>query len=223
MKKLLIGLAAGAIALGASVIPASAGNGPIGSYNGPLPYDSTPGSMWDYIDARNGYGEQLVLMAGLSNTLDVCGNGKTLYTLFLPLESVLTLAVDEVFDTTIADLAESPAVVKALLSDHLVAGAVDPGLLTSQDGGVKKLVAVSGYVINIRMLNTITYPVYGSITQFWSDWYANGQQLINATVTCNGWIYDMFGVFQPEDYAETFGTNNLPPTGSAVSELPDTL
>ncbi len=221
MKKVLFGIAAGAMALGATVIPASAGAG-----GGPvnLPYDTDFGSMWDVIDARDGYGEQLVLMAGLSNTLDQCGNGETLYTLFLPLESVLEVVVDDVLDTTIADLAETPAVVKAILSDHLVAGAVDPELLTSTDAGIKKLIAVSGYVINIRMLNTITdlyaAALYG---QWWEDWYANGQQLVGATLACNGWVYDMFGMFQAENYAETFGTNNNPPTGSAVSELPDTL
>lgn len=217
MKKTLIGIAAGAIALGASVIPTNAA-GPFA-----LPYDETTGSMWDFVNVGEGYAEQLVLVAGLANTLDQCGNGKTLYTLFLPTEDVLASFLADELDMTIADLAENPAAVKAILSDHLVRGAVDPALMTSVPAGIKKLIATSGFVINIRELSTVIYE--NDATDVWTDWYANGNQLVGATATCNGWVYSMFGIFDPRDYSPVTGTNTATtaPATAAPSELPNTL
>jgi hypothetical protein len=213
MKKIIIGIAASAMALGASLGAVNAA----GPYA--LPHDSTTGSMWDYIDAGNGLTEQLVLVAGLANTLDQCGNGKTLYTLFLPVEDVLAALLEEA-DMTVADFAQNPAAVRSLLNDHLVVGAVDPALLTSVPSGIKKLIAASGFVINIRDLNTVMYDA-----DVWTDWYANGNQLLGAVATCNGWLYPMFGFFDTTNYSPTNGSNTgttVAPTSEA-SELPDTL
>ena len=210
MKKTLIGIAAGALALGASIVPVNA-EGPYG-----LPYSESTGSMWEYLNGSSGIAEQLVLVAGLTNTLDQCGNGKPMYTLFLPTEDVLAGFLEEL-EVTVADLAANPAAVQALLNDHLVRGAVDPMLLTSVTTGIKKLVAISGLNINIRKLDTVIYE------GIWMDWYANGNQLVGAVVTCNGWIYNMFGTFDTREYAPVIGTNPATVAPTATGDLPDTL
>ena len=232
MKKMIIGMAIGAAALGATVVPASAGIGLGGVVGDGEPLDE---SIWDLLVEDRGYTEyaddaapgdgqdagfsDIVLIAGMAHTLDACGNGKPQYTLFAPYVDVLT-EVLHALDAEIADLQATPDVVKAILADHLVNGSFSPEQLALS----KRLVARSGYILNIQNINTV-YTNGGPAVI--DDFYVNGQEIVLDNPACNGWLYTIMGFINSQDYVTSEGMNALdtPQDGTpgGTNSLPNTL
>ena len=129
MKKILLGMAAGAMALGASIVPASAG---------------VDGSIWEIVDDNSSVLADLVLVAGMATQLDACGNGEAQYTLFAPIDPVLEGVLDAL-GVSVSDLNATPAAVKGILNDHLVNGAFSPWQLDLDE--ITTLTARSGFTL----------------------------------------------------------------------------
>lgn len=229
MKKLIIGAVIGAAAIGATIAPANAGSfgGVIG---GGYALDE---SVWDLVVENRGSTEyaddaagqdagfsDILLIAGLANTLDACGNGKAQYTLFAPYMDVLTEVLGpDGMDAKISDLAASPNVVRSIVNDHLVNGSFSPEQIALS----KRLVTRSGYILNIQNINTL----YSGSSVSIDDFYVNGQQIIEANPACNGWLYTILGFINSKDYVVSEGMNSLdaPKDGTAggTDSLPNTL
>ena len=211
MKKALIGMLAGAAAVGASVIPASAGYA-----------DST---VWEGIDAGlcsddgGKLFEQIVLVAGLAGALDTDGNGKPNYTVFAPLESVLAEVLDDL-NLEISDISANPAIARTIVNDHIVRGSFDQNEL--EDTDLTRITMQSGFVATVFGSND---PLSRSVP---GDVYIAGGLIVSGTDLANGWLYCIAGFVDPTPQVPTNGVdasgNPAPATpASAASGLPDTL
>jgi hypothetical protein len=231
MKKILLGLAVGATVF-AGAVPVSAGFK--GGYDS---NENSDDSIWEIVDGQNmeivstaiagdGVLADLILIAGMATMLDACGNGKPFYTLFAPIELgdmtngaevgaavggvslPLEIFLDEVLGASVADLQATPAVVRALLNDHLVNGSFSPWQLDSDS--VTTLTARSGFVLRNENGNTI-----------------NDLNIAFSEQACNGWVYGIFGVIDSTPQVPTEGLNSLdtPTDGTpgGSNSLPDTL
>jgi LPXTG-motif cell wall-anchored protein len=210
MKKILTGLAAGALALGVAV-PASAGG---------------PDSVYDILADSSSTLELLLDSAGLDEALGDCGatgnnNGLPDYTVFIPggvigIDNYLGAVLDNL-ELTLGQLAAQPALIKALLLNHVVKSNISPSQLEDNSntvfntmGGltlVKAYNPVVGYTINNLALDT------------------------NGSEDCNGWVYEIEGVLAPVTAQPTNGTTTdgsgaaggsgegLPATGSESMAL----
>ena len=192
MKKLIIALAA-STALIAS--PALAGS---------------LGSAWDAIDATEGTGEQLVLGSGLAGTLDVCGNGKPQYTVFMPTDAVLDAFLDDQ-NLTVPGILANPNAVANLLNDHIASGSYAPDQLLLPS--ITRIISRTGYIITKSLIN--------------DGIYVNGNLITGWEQTCNGFVYWIDGIIDSTPQVPTSGVNPLTTvpatTGSTESALPDTL
>lgn len=199
MKKTLIGI--GAVAM-LTASPAVAG------------YASD--SAWDVVNNSTTTGKQLVLVGGLADDLDACGNGKPFYTVFMPIDVALDAYLDEA-DTSVAELSSNPSAVTALLNDHIARGSVSPAELVNPS--VTVLVAKSGF----RLTKTVTDSVDALVEE--GEVYIAGRQVIGYTQACNGWVYWLNGTVDSTTQVPTVGVDtSTPPTSAPVeSALPNTL
>jgi uncharacterized surface protein with fasciclin (FAS1) repeats len=210
MKKALIGLAAGTFAIGASIIPASAG------YIG----DTT---IWDGITAGtcNDGGadifEQVVLIGGWANALDTDGNGKPYYTVFAPYDSVLSAVLDDL-NLEVSDLSSNTAVARSILNDHIANGSFDSNEL--EDTDLTRITMRSGFVVTVMGTND---PVSRAVP---GDVYVGGAFISSASRLDNGWLYCINGFIDSEVQVPTNGVNSpttVAPAATTPSALPDTL
>jgi uncharacterized surface protein with fasciclin (FAS1) repeats len=214
MKKILIGMAAGAMALGASVVPAAAG------------WNETPGdSIWNEVDGT--IVGQLVLIAGMATQLDACGNGKPYYTFFAPsdvvFEGVEQLDIPGLFEilgTSVAELQGAPDVVRGILNDHIVNGSFSPWDF-EYDTNITRMVARSGFILNI------TRDKDGGDAD---DIFVSGEYVDvddDDVQVCNGYVYWIDGFIDSTPQVVTEGLNALdtPQDGTpgGTNSLPDTL
>ena len=209
MKKTLIGMAAGALALGASVVPASAGYG--------------AGNLWDAVQGgcagdTNDVFEQLVLIGTWANRLDTDGNGKPRYTVFQPTGSVLADLLDDL-DLDISDLAGEPALAGALLNDHITAGSFSANEL--EDTDLTRITMKSGFVATVFGTGD---PAGRTVP---GDVYVAGALIVSSGQFDNGWHYCISGIIDSEAQVPTNGVDvggtTAPTTATTESGLPDTL
>ena len=214
MKKILLGLAAGAMALGAVAMPASA-----------VPPTN---SIWDIVDGNPDTGllEDIILISGYATMLDACGNGKPQYTLFAPVDllniiddgfgpyvgpyeiPVLEAVLDEL-GYSVADLNSLSAVVRGILNDHLVNGSFSPAQLDTDE--LTTLTARSGFTLRNELGDTI-----------------NDQTIVGSVQACNGYVYFLAGFIDSTPQVPTEGLNALDTPqdgtpGGSNTLLPDTL
>ncbi len=211
MKKTLIGMIAGAVAIGASVIPVSAG------YLG----DAT---IWDGITAGacNDGGadvfEQVTLVGGWANALDTDGNGKPYYTVFAPFDSVLAAVLDDM-NLEVSDLSSNTAVARAILNDHIAAGSFDQNEL--EDTDFTRITMKSGFVATVFGAND---PVSRTVP---GDVYVGGAFIASGARYDNGWLYCLNGFIDSSTQVPTGGVDvggSVAPAPAAVEGgLPDTL
>ena len=218
MKKALIGMAAGAMALGASVVPAAAG----GMYDGYTIMDGieddwcgTPAPIDDDLELF----ESLVLIGGWGERLDTAGNGKPSYTVFAPYDYV----VDNVLDalgTSIADLSSTPAVVAAILADHIANGSFEEDEL--ENPNLTRIIMRSGYVATVS-----TSDLDPNSRSIYYDIYIAGQFIEDGYLLENGSLYCIFGFIDSTPQVPTEGLNALdtPKDGTpgGTNSLPNTL
>lgn len=210
MKKILIGMLAGAAAVGASVIPASAGYA-----------DST---VWEGIEAGlcsddgGKLFEQIVLIAGAAGALDTDGNGKPNYTVFAPVESVLADVLDDL-NLEISDIAGNPAIAKAIVNDHVSRGSFDQNEL--EDTDLTRITMLSGFVATVFGSSD---PVSRSVP---GDVFIAGALIVSGTNLANGWLYCINGFIDVTPQVPTNGLDvgGAPAAANAVAKdgLPDTL
>lgn len=206
MKKTIIGVLAGAAAIGASVVPASAG------------YDTA--TIWDGVTAGacsdNGAKsfEQIVLIGGWAGALDTDGNGKPNYTVFAPLESVLASVLDDL-NLEVSDISGNPAIAKAILNDHIAAGSFDQNEL--EDSDLTRITMKSGLVVTVFGAldpNSRTVP---------GDVYVGGALITSASDLSNGWLYCIAGFIDASTQVPTTGVDSGIAPAATESGLPNTL
>ena len=211
MKKVLIGMAAGAMALGASVVPVSAG--------------ASGDNLWDLVqDGCTGdtddYFEQLVLTGGWAERLDTDGNGDPVYTVFQPIEAILTGLLDAL-DLEVSDLNSQPAVVQGILADHIANGSFDEDEILDSD--LTRITMRSGYVA------TISDPVNDSsaLPRTLVTTSVSGAPLATFSDADNGSHYCILGFIDSTPQVSTEGLNSqdTPNDGTpgGTNSLPDTL
>lgn len=194
MKKILIGLATAA-----SLVATPA-------------FAVGPDSAWDVVDSTSTTAKQLVLIGGLADELDTCGNGKPYYTLFLPSDDVLNAFLDDL-GVTVADLSATPAVVTALLNDHIAKGSYAYAEL--QNTSVTRIVMRSGFVASKSIID-------GNV-------YIENNLIVNSQQVCNGHVHWISGVIDSTAQVPTVGVDTpapatAPVTASASTQsLPNTL
>jgi hypothetical protein len=226
MKKVLIGMAAGAMALGASVVPVSAGYLADSVDN---LWDEVQEGCWngvpqvgDDIDNANGdqIFEQLVLTGGWANRLDTDGNGDPRYTVFQPLNSILS-GLLEALGLEVSDLNDQPATVQAILADHIANGSFDENELEDKD--LTRITMRSGYVATVSSSDDYT-PAPRDI---YDDVYIAGAQIIDGEQADNGWHYCLVGIIDstPQVAHEGLNSQDTPQDGTpgGTNSLPDTL
>jgi len=232
MKKLLIGLAAGALAVTATTAPVSAGN------------TQTTESSYEVLAAQSLISELLIDASGLDGALDTCGNGKPQYTVFFPSSDLWFEKLLEAADLTLGQALAQPALVKTVLLYHVVSQSIAPQQLadaqnsvfnsmgglqlvkTTQFGDFADIDPTSGvtiaptslyYYINGYLLSDVQSDInYGvdGITGF--DHYGGTQ-------TCNGFIYAIDGILAPVSAVATTGLTSDGSTTQASGEgLPAT-
>ncbi len=224
MKKVLIGLAAGALAVTAMNAPVSAG----------VPTDS----VYDILVAQGSTSELLIDASGLGADLSDCGNtgnnnGLPNYTVFYPASDAIFGSVLTALDLTLGELAAQPALVKAALLNHVVKADISPSQL--EDNSNSKFTTMGGLVLTKTWvdgdqdgdvdfngtageMNINGYPVVASGGSVY------GQE------ACNGWVYLIVGFLAPSSADTTQGTTTdgstvpasgegLPATGSESMAL----
>lgn len=191
MKKILIGLAA-STALIAS--PALAGG---------------LTSAWEVIDGSSGTARQVVLVSGLADELDTCGNGKPFYTVFLPVDEALDVVLDEL-DLTVAQLSGTPAIATALVNDHIARGSYSYNELLNPS--VTRISTRSGYLLTKSIID-------GNV-------YVDGNLIVNSVQTCNGHVHWIAGVIDSTTQVPTTGLDTVSPAPAPTTTtpaLPNTL
>jgi hypothetical protein len=217
MKKALIGMAAGAMALGASVVPVSAG------------YTNTD-NLWDGIsgidggagycdDSSDDIFEALILTGGWAQRLDTDGNGDPRYTVFQPYDAVLSALLDAL-GLEVSDLNSQPATVQAILADHIANGSFDYDEL--EDTDLTRITMRSGYVATVMGTSD---PVSRSVG---SDVYIAGAFIADYAQFGNGWLYCIAGIIDstPQVPHEGLNSQDTPQDGTPGGTntlLPDTL
>jgi hypothetical protein len=218
MKKALIGMAAGAMALGASVVPVSAGY-------------LKDNNLWDVVqdetcnlDEFEGTGrifEQLVLTSGWATRLDTDGNGDPRYTVFQPIEEILEAVLDSM-GLEVSDLNSQPAAVNAILADHIANGSFSPDELKDKD--LTRITMRSGYVATVY--STLD-NAGGAVVRTLNTTYIGGAQFLYGNQASNGWRYCIGGLIDstPQVPHEGLNSQDTPQDGTpgGTNTLPDTL
>jgi uncharacterized surface protein with fasciclin (FAS1) repeats len=173
-------------------------------------------SAWEVIDGSTTTAKQLVLIGGLADELDACGNGKPFYTVFMPTDEALDALLDEE-GTSVAELSSTPAVVTGLLNDHISRGSVSPAEL--ENSSVTVLISASGF----RLTKTVTDQVDPQVEE--GEVYIAGLQIVGYEQVCNGVVYWLAGVVDSRTQVPTTGVNTATtvPEVTTESGLPDTL
>jgi hypothetical protein len=226
MKKALIGMAAGAMALGASVVPASAG------------FYSPGYNLWDAINdgtcnlpAAPAYPapneevfEQLVLTSGWAERFDTDGNGDARYTVFAPIDGVLEGLLENVLELEVSELNSQPALVASLLADHIANGSFDENEL--EDSDLTRITMRSGFVATVFGTGD---PIGGTRTVggAGSNVFVGGSLILGGSQVNNGWLYCLGGVINstPQVAHEGLNSQDTPNDGTpgGTNSLPDTL
>lgn len=218
MKKALVGMAIGAMALGASVVPVSAGY-PEYSIWYMIEEDYVGCNESGFDDNIDGLFRDLVVIGGWSERLDTTGNGKPFYTVFAPDDAVVDAVLDAL-GTSIGEVASSPAVVAAILADHIANGSFD-------EDDLENLA-----ITTIEMRSGFKAPLTGELYDAASGYrtgtiYIAGQEISYGYQGGNGWLYGLCGFIDSTPQVPTEGLNALdtPKDGTpgGTNSLPNTL
>ena len=217
MKKILIGLAAGAVALSAS---------------GAAQVSAAPPTVYEILTGSVGsdYAELLIDSAGLDGALDDCGNtgnnnGLPNYSVFFPAADAIFEAVLAELDLSLGQVLAQPALVKTVLLYHVVQQDITPQQLA--DNSNSKFMTMGG----LQLIKT-SQPTLGG-----NSYLVNGYGVIGvvgdadgyivaeggATQACNGWVYLIAGFLAPNSAITTIGlTADGSATQASGSGLPAT-
>ncbi len=218
MKKALIGMAAGAMALGASVVPASAGVYGIDNlWDGIADNDCNA----EVVDDTEDIFEALILTGGWAQRLDTDGNGDPRYTVFQPLDSILVGLLDAL-GLEVSDLNSQPAVVQSLLADHIANGSFEPQELEDQD--LTRITMRSGYQATVFGAYVDGLPA----PRVWnSNVFIAGSLIVDGDQYDNGMLYCIAGIINstPQVPHEGLNSQDTPNDGTpgGTNSLPDTL
>jgi hypothetical protein len=211
------------MALGASVVPASAGYGEDNLWDGIAGTDGgntdTENDNAFCNDDQDDIFEALILTGGWAKRLDTDGNNKPRYTVFQPDDDVLDGILDA-FGLSIADLNDQPATVQALLADHIANGSFDPNEL--EDTDLTRITMRSGFVATIYGLD----EVQGGPRAL-PNIFIQGARIMTGAQYDNGWLYCLAGWInsRPQVAHEGLNSQDTPNDGTpgGTNSLPDTL
>ena len=237
MKKAIIGMAVGAMALGASVVPVSAGylgesddltlwDGIAGTDGGSTDAPQGPEALCN--DGQDDIFEALVLTGGWASRLDTDGNGKPRYTVFQPYDVILNGLLGAL-GLEISDLNSQPAVVQGVLADHIANGSFDENEL--EDADLTRITMRSGFVAT---LSNSEYDIPGALLagtfgerSIYDNVYIEGSKIQNGSPYSNGWLYCIAGIIDstPQVSHEGLNSEDTPNDGTpgGTNSLPDTL
>lgn len=213
MKKSIIGLVAGALALG--VAPASATlNEDL--YTGVSNY--TPAYFKGYVEVSS--------LLGSIDQNDLCQNGDPMYTIFAPADSAFdggdgpggVAGMFDIWDKSWAETLATNGFASAIVNDHVVEGSISPAEL--DNSSLTLLITRSGLRLNIT--STATPRVAPGTIQ------VNGISILSAEQYCNGWVYLIGNVLNPKPPVPTEGAgpatqDKRVPATTTTSALPNTL
>ena len=198
MKKVLIGLAAGALAVTAMTAPVNA-----------APTDS----VYVNIDSFATTGMLLIDAAGLADALDTCGNGEANYTVFFPAADAIFTAVLTALDLSLGELLAQPALVKAALLNHVVKS--DVSEVQFDDPANKTFTSMGGLLL--VKTSSVTASNNGTVAA--GEHFINGIAVNNGVLdSCNGTVYTILGFLAPNSASPTLG---LTSDGSATQAAAD--
>jgi hypothetical protein len=222
MKKALIGMAAGAMALGASVVPASAG-----VYGVDNLWDGIADGFCNAGDSDSAdIFEALVLTGGWAERLDTDGNGKPRYTIFEPQNEVLAITLS-IMELEVSDLNSQPATVQAILADHIANGSFSEDEL--EDGDLKSITMRSGYVARLWTAEPLDLVDQSNMARvIYSNLYIDEAYIQAGDQFDNGWLYCIDGYISATPVVPHEGLNSQDTPqdgtpGGSNSLLPDTL
>ena len=237
MKKAIIGMAVGAMALGASVVPVSAGylgesddltlwDGIAGTDGGSTDAPQGPEALCN--DGQDDIFEALVLTGGWAERLDTDGNGKPRYTVFQPYDVILNGLLGAL-GLEVSDLNSQPAVVQGLLADHIANGSFDENEL--EDADLTRITMRSGFVAT---LSNSEYDIPGALLagtfgerSIYDNVYIEGSKIQDGDQYSNGWLYCIAGIIDstPQVSHEGLNSEDTPNDGTpgGTNSLPDTL
>ena len=195
-----IGMISLVMLMGASVSPASAGvvNEGFTIMDGIV--DDWCSSDSPDIDDGLDLFESLVLIGGWGERLDTSGNGKPFYTVFAPFDTSIETVLDEL-GTSIAELSSTPAVVAAILADHIANGSFEKDEL--ENPNLTRITMRSGYVATISTSNQS-----GDRTLY-TDVSIAGQFVDDGHQFDNGMLFCLAGFIDTTPQVPTDGLNAL--------------
>lgn len=210
-RKTIASMVIGATALFTGIAPVSAG------------YSNTDQTLWSAVetgcsDDGGNIFRSLVLIGGWANRLDTDGNGTPFYTVFQPLNSVLATFLDET-GLEVSELSAQPAVVQALLADHIADGSFSASSFENKN--LTRIKMRSGFIATIMG----TADLSGGSRVLYDNVYISGSQIVSGGQYGNGWQYCIAGLIDSGEQVPTTGVN----TGTATtvpakeSTLPNTL
>ena len=236
MKKALIGMAVGAMALGASVVPVSAGSsyfdetetlwdGIAGTDGGSTDTPAQTGALCN--DGQDDIFEAMILTGGWAERLDTDGNGKPRYTVFQPYDVILNGLLGAL-GLEISDLNSQPAVVQGVLADHIANGSFDENEL--EDADLTRITMRSGFVATLTESEyDVMFPPAATFGErdMYENVYIEGVKIEDGDQYANGWLYCIGGIIDstPQVSHEGLNSEDTPNDGTpgGTNSLPDTL
>lgn len=232
MRTLLIGAAAGILALGASAMPASA---------------DLDDDLYSVIDdgligvGTFEYFQQLVDVAGYDTQFDVpdnvilgdlCSNGGAMYTVFAPLDNmgIWVGALEDLLDKTWAQILATPGLPALIVNDHVINNSVS--IAEMENPTLQQLVARSGFLISVTSPTGATRVVLNDASSVpelagGGNVSAAGRSVYWGEQACNGHLY---AIGQPFSSTKKVTTEGLGPedspkdgTPGGTNSLPNTL
>lgn len=211
MKRLAIGMAAAAMALG--VIPASASLSE-DLYTGVSNY--TPTYFKGYVEVSG--------LKDLVDQNDLCQNGDPLFTIFAPIDSAFdggdgtggNPGAFDLWETTYAKSLAKNGWPDSIVNDHVVQGSISPAEL--ENGSLTLTQSRSGLRINVT--STATPRVVPGTVQ------VNGITILAAEQYCNGWVYLIDGILSSKPQVPVTGVDAKDEPKAEVKPaevLPNTL
>lgn len=154
--------------------------------------------------------ETLVLMGDWGNRLFATGNGLPQYTVFAPALELYG-GVDHLLEgigTSLREIAGSPAIVAAILADHIANGSFSQSELANPN--LTSITMLSGYVATWDAV----------------DFKIAGQPVVDGAGFGNGWLYCIYGFIDstPQIPTESLNALDTPKNGTpgGSNSLPNT-
>ncbi len=159
--------------------------------------------------------EALILTSGWATRLDTSGSGTPRYTVFQPYDTILTGLLASL-RLEISDLNSQPAVVQAILADHIANGSFDETEL--EDPDLTRITMRSGYVATV-----VGAPGGGANRTLYDNVFIAGSFIKAGGQFSNGWLYCITGFINSSPQVPHEGLNSIDTPNDGTPGNPLTL